>query len=613
MRPATGSVAARRRTAMLIVAAVTFIAYLPVLRNGFVTWDDDRNFVENFEYRGLGWDNLRWMWTTFHMGHYVPLSWMTLGLDYQLWGMNAAGYHLTSLVLHCINAVLLFAIIHRLVGTARPESADTTALIEAAAVGALFFAIHPLRVESVAWATERRDVLSGTFYWLSILAYLRFAVQPGAGRRLYWASWLAFVCALLSKATSVTLPVVLLVLNAYPLRRVSLTRPDARRARSIAAELAPFFIAAAAVIPLTLVALKPPDQLAFPAKLAVSAYSLAFYVMKTLFPVALSPLYVMPPRLEPTEPRFLLSAALVIAAAGMLWARRKRWPALVTGAVIFTVVILPLLGVVQNGPQIAADRYTYHAAPALSVLAAAGLMLLSRAHLSAVRAASWTGLAVLAALTWRQTMVWHDPRTFWTYVLAHDERSAIAHTAVGTLRERDGLTAEAIEHYQRATVLDPAYAEAHDNLGVIYAKLGRHAEALQEFARAVAASPLNYESHGNLGVELAREERLDEAIAEYQRALAINPEYAAAHTNWGNALVRRGSLEEAIAHYREAARLRPDLSEAHLNWGVALAREGNFREAIVEFRAALAIDPGLTEARAYLARSLELANAPRPN
>src|ERR1051325_8616141 len=179
----------------LAVAALTFVAFLPVLRNGFVTWDDDRNFLDNPYYRGLGWTQLKWMWTTFHMGHYVPLSWMTLGLDYELWGMNAAGYHLTNLLLHVANAVAIYFVARRLIGLARPEARErrprTVSL--AAAFAALFYAIHPLRVESVAWATERRDVLSGFIYALCVLAYLRAVDQGNQRRRWYMVSLAGFV------------------------------------------------------------------------------------------------------------------------------------------------------------------------------------------------------------------------------------------------------------------------------------------------------------------------------------------------------------------------------------------------------------------------------------
>src|SRR5213593_4610372 len=206
-----------------LIALVTFAAFLPALQNQFVSWDDPENFLDNAHYRGLGWSQLRWMWTT-HQGHYIPLTWMTLGLDYLLWGMNPVGYHLTNLLLHMANAAVFYAIGVRLLGAAKPDEANGVREKLGAAVAALLFAVHPLRVESVAWATERRDVLCGLFYLLAVLAYLRAWRGPADGavaRRWYWSSVVLFALALLSKAMAMTLPVTLLILDIYPLRRLT--------------------------------------------------------------------------------------------------------------------------------------------------------------------------------------------------------------------------------------------------------------------------------------------------------------------------------------------------------------------------------------------------------
>src|SRR3989449_3447697 len=206
----------------VLIAFVTFVPFLPTLDNQFVNWDDDDNLVENPQYRGLGWTHLRWMWTTSHIGHYAPLTWMTFGLDYLLWGMNPVGYHLTNLLLHAANAAVFYLVARRILGSALPGPRErgNVGLAASAAFAALLFAIHPLRVESVAWATERRDVLSGLFYLLTLLVYLRAGEQGERGRSGYWASVGLFVCALLSKSMAVSLPVVLLILDVYPLRRL---------------------------------------------------------------------------------------------------------------------------------------------------------------------------------------------------------------------------------------------------------------------------------------------------------------------------------------------------------------------------------------------------------
>src|SRR3989442_9206471 len=204
----------------VLIALVTFAAFSPTLQNQFVSWDDDKNFLENPHYRGLGWTHLHWMWTT-HQGHYIPLTWMTLGLDYLVWGMNPLGYHLTSLLLHAANAVVFFFVVRRILALSLPSPSERDhALAVSAGFAALAFAIHPLRVESVAWATERRDVLSRLFYLSAILVYLRACEREERGRGWYWAAVGLFACALLSKSMVVNLPIVLLILDVYPLRRL---------------------------------------------------------------------------------------------------------------------------------------------------------------------------------------------------------------------------------------------------------------------------------------------------------------------------------------------------------------------------------------------------------
>jgi tetratricopeptide (TPR) repeat protein len=308
------------------------------------------------------------------------------------------------------------------------------------------------------------------------------------------------------------------------------------------------------------------------------------------------------------ETRFIASGIIVvlITIAAVVW--RRRFPGAAIAWAAFLVLILPMLGVVQNGPQIAADRYTYHASPALAVLAGAGvLLLLPRAPLL-TRAGAALALVGFGALTWRQSEVWHDSRTFWTYVAGKDSTSAVAQTALGTLALGDQHVDDAIARYRRAIALDSTYFEAHDNLGVALSRQGRFAEAIEHFRRALALAPSKRETHNNLGVAAARLGRYDEALAEYAEAIELDPEYADAQTNWGNALVRLGRYDEAILHYREALRLQPANADAQLNWGVALASAGRMPEAIQHFQAALAANPSHAEARDYLEKAQRLVH-----
>jgi tetratricopeptide (TPR) repeat protein len=597
-----------------IVAAATIAAFLPILANGFVDWDDDKNFINNPHFRGLGLEQLQWMWTTFHMGHYVPLSWMTLGLDYTLWGMNPTGYHLTSLLLHAANAVVVFALLRCLLTPANPDTAErqpaTVAL--AAGIGALLFAVHPLRVESVAWATERRDVLSGLFFFLSILEYAR-SRGTARERRGYLISLTLFAAALLSKATSMTLPAVLLVINVYPLRRIG---GDAgwtgATARRVYLELAPFAVLALATAGLSIIALHPPTQLGAGAKVAVSTYSLMFYLVKEVVPVQLSPLYEMPQQLGPAEPRFIGSYLFVVAlivTVGIGF--RKQWSGFLAAAAAFVLVSLPMLGAVQNGPQIAADRYAYHAAPALAAFVAAGaLRLLGRARATTLGLSLALVLA-LGALTWQQSGVWRSSETLWQQVLDLDPNSSIAHSSMANVRYKQNRVPEGVELSRRAVAINPDYAEGYNGLGVGLAREGRVADAIAAYERALALEPRFDEAQTNLGVSLAQQGDFLAAIQQYQRALEVNPDNGNAHVNWGNALVRLGRPAEAVNHYAAAVRIRPADTDAQLNWGVALAREGQLADAIEHFRVALTIDPNNAEARGYLARATQLLEAQR--
>ena len=594
--------------AVLVVA--TILAFLPVLGNGFVDWDDDKNFINNPHFRGLGADQLHWMWTTFHMGHYVPLSWMTLGLDYTIWGMNPTGYHLTSLLLHAATAIVVFALLRRLLMLAASPGGRSESITLAAGIGALIFALHPLRVESVAWATERRDVLSGLFFFSSILEYVR-SRGSAHQRRGYVIALALFACALLSKATSMTLPAVLLVINAYPLRRIGGGNgwwSDATR--RVYLEIVPFALLALATAALSIVALHPPTQLSAEAKVAVSAYSLMFYLWKEVAPIGLSPLYEMPQHVDPTEPRFLAGYLFVIALAAVLWlGARKRWWGFIAATSAFVLITLPMLGAVQNGPQIAADRYTYHAAPAVAALFAGGALWALERNRSATLGVTLVVALALGALTWDQSVVWRNSESLWQRVLDVDPNSSVANSSIANVRYKQDRVQEGVEHSQRAVTINPNYAEGYNGLGVGLARGGRVADAITAYERAISLQPNFDEAETNLGVSLAQQGDFTGAIQHYQRALATNPDNANAQVNWGNALVRLGRPSDAAEHYAAAMQIRPDDADAQLNWGVALARQGKYAEAIEHFRAVLALDPNNADARGYMTRATQLLEA----
>ncbi|MGH7276665.1 MAG: tetratricopeptide repeat protein [Candidatus Rokuibacteriota bacterium] len=502
-----------------LVAAVTFVVFLPALGNGFVSWDDDTNFLGNPRYRGLGPAQLAWMFTDLR-AHYMPLTWLTLGLDYVLWGMNPVGYHLTSVLLHAANAALFFLVARRLLGAALPAAPGST-LRFGSLVAALLFAVHPLRVESVAWVTERRDVLCGLFYLLALLAYLRY--RESGGRRAYLASLALFAAALLSKSMAVTLPAVLLLLDVYPLRR--------RAWR----EKIPFFALSAAAGTLALVAQRSAGAMSSTAylgpleRVAIAFYSLAFYLWKTLIPVRLSPLYELPARVEPVAWPYVASAIVVLALSAVAIAARRRWPAFAVAWASYVVTVLPVSGLVQVGPQIAADRYTYLACLSFAVFAGGALarVRLALRNRRATGVLLFAGAGVLAValvvLTLNQTRIWRDSETLWSQALAVGP-SAIAHAKLGVVRDEQGKPEEAIAHYRAALRIHPDMPDTYNNWGIALARQGRWQEAIEQYENALKLAPGSAETHANLAVALERVGRVAEAAQHARTALRIQRE-----------------------------------------------------------------------------------------
>ncbi len=574
----------------VLIVLVTSAAFLPALQNQFLRWDDHKNFLGNPHYRGLGWIHLRWMWTT-HLGHYIPLTWMTLGLDYVLWGMNPLGYHLTNLLLHAANAVLFYFVAFRILGLGLPDPGDRrqAELVLSAGFAALVFAIHPLRVESVAWVTERRDVLSGLFYLSAILIYLRTCERGERGRGWYWAAVGLFACALLSKSMVVNLPIVLLILDVYPLRRLGgaigwWSEP----ARRVYVEKIPFVLLATAAAAIAVMAQLSVHaaaslaQLSVPGRVAVSAYGLSFYLWKMVVPLNLSPLYPLSPIVNPWAMPFVLSYTMVLAITAIALALRRRVPGLPAAWSAYVVVLLPVLGIFQSGPQIAADRYTYLASLGWAILAGACLLFCWRISRTSTTGTPTTlpiaGVAIcvvagLGVLTWNQVQIWHDSERLWTYTVAIHPNSSLAQFSLGIVLSAQGKPTEAIEHFQKGLQLRPDEPSAHTNLGVALIQQGKLADAIEHFRQAVRIYPDDALAHTNWGSALIDLGKPSEAIEHFQQALRIHPDDALAHTNWGSALIDLGKPSEAIEHYSKALRITPGLAEAQNGLGQALAQE----------------------------------------
>ena len=531
-----------------VVALLTAAVFLPALGNGFVNWDDEENFLANPHYRGLGWTQIRWMFSIPHTGPYVPITWMTLGLDYVLWGMNPAGYHATSVIFHALNAMLVYALARRLLTAAVPGR--EAAIRWGAAAAALLFGIHPLRVESVAWISERRDVVSGCFVLLTVLAYLTAASRGASGRlerRWFWAAVGLFSLALLSKPIAVGLPAVLVALDCYPLGRMADgDEPPLRRfLRLFIIEKAPFLVVGGVVAALAVVvgrlhgAVTSLEALGVAERLAISSYGLIFYLSKTIAPWPLSPLYTLFYPVRPWSATFLVPEILVtLITVGLVWLRR-RWPAGLVAWVSYVALLFPVIGIFHNGAQIAADRYTYLACLSWALLAGAGIAWCLDAGAAARigRSVAWAagGAAVLIivsfmGLTVRQIGVWKDSVTLWRQAAAVEPDSDVPIFYLGWALTDARRFDEARAHFERSLARVPdtlpwLRAQVVLQLGIVEERAGRPLAAESRYREALTLDPAHPVSRIRLGALLFDRGQRAEAEREWGRALALFPEW----------------------------------------------------------------------------------------
>ena len=577
-----------RYVPLALVALVVFLCFLRVLACGFVDLDDIYIFVGNPNYRGLSPHHLAWMFTTFLLGPYQPLSWVTHGAVYLVWGMDPMGYHLVNLLLHVANA-LLFALftqrLLQLVWSLDPPR-SVVALPVAAAVGALFFAIHPLRVEAVAWVTERREVLASFFLLLTLLAYIRMERENRTVQSHVLRWWLiSIVCyalSLLSKATAMTLPVVLLVLDVYPLQRFAGADGRLRLRTRVLVEKLPYLALALGAAAAALYGQRQEAALSLAnhgltARVAQAAYGLCFYLWKTLVPFGLRPLYTLERGLDPTQPQFVGAMLVVAAITGGLIQLRKRYPWALVAWTCYVVTVSPVLGFVQSGAQIAADRYTYVPCMPWAVLLAAGIYrlwgLAERGRLArpariAIAAAILAQLGLFGVRTVQQTGIWKDSFSLWDHVLSI-EPNALAYKNRGHERRVRGD-------------LDGALADLNE-------ALRREPEELQMHWGVPGYLPLT--AHYERGKVLEAQGNSDAALAEFNLDISLDPNFGPAHAGRAKALQLKGDPDGALAEYDEALRLLPEDVEAVINRGNLRQMRGDLAGAIADFNQALTMEP----------------------
>jgi len=578
----------------VVLVALIVVAYLPALGTGFV-WDDDDHVTENRALRSAA--GLADIWTApGAVPQYYPLVHTTFWIEYRLFGLDPTGYHAVNIGLHALGALLLWRLLDAL-------------LVPGAWLTAAIFAVHPVHVESVAWITERKNVLSAVFYFVAFLTYLRFRPpnddSPGGGVGLWVAAFSAFAAALLSKTVTGSLPAAVLLVLWW--KRGRLTRTDI-------VPLMPFFVLAFALGGLTVAMEKnhvgasgEAWDLSWVERYLVAGRAVWFYLGKLAWPY---PLVFNYPRwdLDAGALAQHIPPLAVTATLAILWiarARIGRGP--LVAALFFVGTLVPALGFFDVYPMrysFVADHFQYLAS--IGPLAAA--VAVARAGVErwgASRAAPAFALAVLvglATLTWHQTRIYESAEALWSDTLRKNPASSLANNNLALILKARGAIDEALVYYEAAVRHDPLNAEARNNLANVLQTRGRIDDAIAQYREAIRIDPERASAHNGLGIALAEKGDLTGAIASYARALALRPGLAAAHFNLGNALANSGRLEDAVRSYRTALSIEPDLIQALLNLGTALDQLGRTDEALRAYVEVLRREPGNEPALRGVAR-----------
>ncbi len=597
----------------LIVAILA--VFWQVRSHEFLKYDDQIYVTDNPPVKaGLTLKGVIWAFSATHAGHWHPLTWLSHMLDCQLYGLKPAGHHLTSLVFHIASTLLLFLVLRQTTG----------ALWRSGFVAALF-ALHPLRVESVVWAAERKDVLSTFFWMLTMWAYVRYAERPGLKRYLFILLW--FVLGLLSKPMLVTLPFVLLLVDYWPLGRFQFGQPSghprSNTAKSKGAgdqrsfvlrlvlEKVPFLALAAVSSFLTFLAARGGgavtslEFLPLESRVANALVSYVSYIGKMIWPHHLAVFYPYPdalPLWQAAGAGLLLGCVSLLVILG---ARRR--PYLMAGWLWYVGTLVPVIGLLQVGEQAMADRFTYVPLIGLFVMIAMGVPdILSGWRYRKIVMALSAGLvlSILMIVTWLQVGYWQNGVTLFEHSLEVTANNHISQFSLGIALNDQGKAQEAIAHYTEALRFRPDNLEAHYNLGVVLGQQGKNEEAIAHLTKALQIKPDHANARNNLGVILAGQGKNQEAIGHYTEALRIDPNNAYAHNNLGLILAQQGRNQEAIVHYNEALRIEPDYAEVHNNLGIDLARQGKNQEAVGHFAQALRIKPDYAEAHNNLGLAL---------
>jgi Flp pilus assembly protein TadD len=590
----------------LFLVITTLAVYWQVRDYEFIGYDDVLYVTRNPHLQtGLSLEGITWAFTSKRAGNWHPLTWLSHMLDIQIYGMDPGRHHLTNVLFHIGNTLLLFLIFRRMTG----------ALWRSAFIAALF-ALHPLHVESVVWVAERKDVLSTFFWMLTMGAYVWYVERRGFLR--YLLVLLFFILGLMAKPMLVTLPFVLLLIDYWPLNRFQFGQSSgggSKKQRSLALRLVwekiPLLALAAASSVVTLIVQQTWGAVssfsAYPLniRLANAMVSYVGYIGKMVWPSNLAVLYPHPGSL----PAWQIAGAclfLVFTSFAVIRAvRRQPWFAV--GWLWFIGTLIPVIGLVQVGSQAMADRYTYVPLIGIFIIVAWGLPELVsgwRYRKVAISTMAVACLSILMATTWLQVRHWKNSIVLFERALAVTDNNYVLHNNLGVAFFLQRKVGKAIDQFREAMKINPGFVDAPINVAIALANKGKMDEAIGYFSEALKINPDSDKAHINLGVALEKLGRTADAIHHYSEALRINPEFDEAHNNLGVALASQEKFDEAIDHYFEALRINPRSAEVHNNLGSALFRKGKINEAVVHFQEALRIRRGFEKASNNLAKAL---------
>jgi len=594
---------ARERRLMVVVCfflvVIVWVVFGQTLHFEFIHYDDDPFIRENpHVLNGLTWEGVKWAFRFDQGDYWHPLTWLSLMLDVNLFGRGAGGMHLTNVLLHTANSLLLFLLLRRWTG----------ALWRSALVAALF-AVHPLRVESVAWVTERKDVLSTLFWMLTLWAYTRYAneikVQSSRAKIFYGLVLLLFVLGLMSKAMLVTLPLVMLLLDYWPLERIrQLTFPELRRTLPrLLLEKIPLFLLSAISVGLTYwgqhreAAAPTAADLSLILRMENVFVAYAGYLEKTFWPVNLAIPYTHP---GPWNWLKIISSVTLIAGLCVVaWRLRQRKPYVLVGWFWFVITLIPVIGLTRGWLQFMADRFTYVPLIGIFLLivwVVADLCAGWRHHRQVLGTFAAIILLALIADAHKQTSFWQNSETLFRHAYNITDANDLAAYNVGLCLDTKGQLNEAIHYYRKAIEFNPARCDAENNLASALDRTGNATEALEHYRVAFRLAPDNADICNNLGVAIAKTGALDEAVPYFFKAIQSAPDNAKAYCNLGHVLAAKNKNDEAIAYYDKAIVLDPQFTDAYIKLGDVFLKLNHVAQATEYYEKALQFDPGNSEA-----------------